>query len=229
MRAMWWAEGETRRKEARSALDWLTRAQTLYGEHLERRSLSHKERELYMLWRLTWIAQSALAAEQTDYAERSALQILRIPDVCSEVMPHHDAAHDWPKVYTALIILGKVALARGDVDAAERHLLDAAATWPGDSKKTYGPDFQLAAALLREDRAAAVLSYLRASRRFTVLIEEQIDHWIRQIEDGRTPDFRDWSHTNFTPSSIIRSLRAQWRSHSRKEQQRGGGQNDVPS
>jgi hypothetical protein len=214
MRAMWWAEEETRRREARSALDWLTRAQTLYRAHLERHPLSDKTRELYMLWRLKSIGQTAMAAGETDYAERCALQMLRIPDVCSDVMPHHDAGHDMGQVYDGRIILGKVALARGDVDSAERHLLDAAATWPVDSvKKTYGPDFELAARLLREDRAAGVLSYLRASRRFTVFLEEQIDHWIREVEEGRTPDFRD--HMKVIPSRIIQTIRAQWRSRAR--------------
>jgi tetratricopeptide (TPR) repeat protein len=214
MRAMWWADEETRRREARSALEWLTRAQTLYRAHLQEHQLSEQHRELYMLWRLRSIAQAALAAGQTDYAERCALEMLRIPDVRSEVMPHHDAEHDMGEVYDARIILGKVALARGDVDSAERYLLDAAATWPADSvKKTYGPDFELAAGLLREDRAAAVLSYLRASRRFTVFLDEQIDHWIREIEEGRTPDFRDWRYVKITPSRVIRTVRAQWRSY----------------
>jgi hypothetical protein len=214
IRAMWWAEEETRRREGRSALDWLTRAQALYRAHLEEHRLSEKQRELYMLWRSRSIAQAALAAGETDYAERCALEMLRIPDICSEVVPHHDAEHDMGEVYDARIILGKVALARGDVDSAERYLLDAAATWPADSaKKTYGPDFELGAGLLPEDRAAAVLSYLRASRRFTVFLDEQIDHWIREIEEGRTPDFRDWRYMKITPSRVIRTVRAQWRSY----------------
>lgn len=168
-----------------------------------------------MLWRLREVARTTLAADQTDDAERSALEMLRIPDLCPEVMPHHDVEHDAGYVYDARIILGKVAFARGDVDSSERLLLDAAAAWPLDSaKKAFGPDFELAAALLREGRTDAVLAYLRASRHFTVFLEKQIDHWIKEIEEGRTPDFRDWSKMELTLSSFIRSFRAQWRSRS---------------
>jgi hypothetical protein len=217
IRAMQWAEEETQRQEARSALIWLTRANTLYGAKLLKHRLPDKQRELYMLWRFRDVARATLAAGQPDDAERSALEMLRIPDLCREVAPHHDIEHDAGYVYDARIILGKVALVRGDVDSSERLLLDAAATWPLDSaKKAYGPDFELAAALLREGRTDAVLTYLRASRRFTIFLEKQIDHWIDEIEEGRVPDFRNWSRMDFTLSNVIRTVRAQWPSRAGK-------------
>lgn len=196
---------------------WSTRANSLYRAKLLGQPLSDKQRELYMLWRVDNMARAAVSADQTDDAQRFALEMLRIPELCREVMPNHDIGHDARFVYDAHIILGKVALACGEVDSSERLLLEAAAAWPVDSgERTYGPDFELAAALLREGRTDAVLAYLRTTRRFTVLLEKQIDHWIGQIEEGRTPDFRDWSHVEVTVSSFFRTIRAQWRAGTAK-------------
>jgi hypothetical protein len=44
----------------------------------------------------------------------------------------------------------------------------------------------------------------------------QVDRWIKEIEEGQTPDFRDWSQMEFTLSSFIRTIRAQWRSRAGK-------------
>jgi tetratricopeptide (TPR) repeat protein len=210
-KAMWWTEGEKRLREGRSALFWYTRAQELYETKSLKRSMSDTERELFALHRLGSIAHAALAAGQIDLAEKYAREMLRIPDVSLEVWHHRDEEDDARYVYDAHIILGKTALARGDAAGAERQLLEAADAWPIESEdKSYGTDFQLAGALLREGRTATVLDYLRASRRFTAFLDEQIDHWIHEVESGRSPDFTDWSQVS--KRRVVRHIAEQLRS-----------------
>jgi hypothetical protein len=90
--------------------------------------------------------------------------------------------------------LGKVALARGEVDAAEHHLLEAGAIHsPSPARRTMGPETELAARLLDEGRSKAVSAYLAGCRSFWYLGRAQIDVWLIDIRNGRTPDLFDRS------------------------------------
>jgi hypothetical protein len=211
MRAMWWSKGESRRQEASSALRWLTVAHALWVARMLKRSYSDKERELYGLWRMRAMAQAALEAGEVARAEQYALDMLRIPDVAKEATDNPHIHGDRACVHEAHIVLGKVELKRDDVDAAEQHLMEAANQWPVSSaRKTFGPDMELATGLLREGRPDAVLTYLRACRRFWWFGREQVDSWIDQIDAGRVPDLTDLHLVRFTPLRVVRGLRAIW-------------------
>jgi hypothetical protein len=212
MRAMWLSKGESRRQEASVALRWLTLAHALWTARMLKRSYSDKQRELYGLWRMREIAQAALEAGQAARAEQCALDMLRIPDVAREATDNPHIQGDRSYVYEAHVVLGKVKLKRDDVDAAERHLIEAAGQWPvSPARKTFGPDTELAIGLPREGRADAVVTYLRACGRFWWFGREQIDGWMYQIEAGRVPDVTDQHLVRFTPLRVVRGLRATWR------------------
>jgi hypothetical protein len=125
VRRIWKGHGESRRREARSALIWLTLAERRRRQRMRDGRTPEAERTLYELWGMEPLAQAAVEAGEIDYAERCALALLRVPEVAAIATRNSVIRDDRSREYEAHVILGKVALSRGDVDAAERHLLEA--------------------------------------------------------------------------------------------------------
>ncbi|MCE3002233.1 MAG: hypothetical protein LW860_05965 [Xanthomonadaceae bacterium] len=91
-------------------------------------------------------------------------------------------------IHDANRALGLVALARGDVDAAERFLEASGKSNGSPQLDSFGPELDLADALLQRGRTAAVVHYLKDVQRFwkddgAALV----DVWLAQIERGEKP------------------------------------------
>jgi len=170
--------GPERRREADLALAWLSRT--------ERLAAAKRERPLPELWRvqgLSSFARAAVEAGRLDLAEQCATLLLDLPGLLKDedVPPHVSQGEDG--LHDAHIVLGKVALARGHVEEAERNLFVSVQLPPRSGAfTTFGPDMELAQALLASGRRETVLSYLRACRRFWRMGVEQLDDWISEID-----------------------------------------------
>jgi tetratricopeptide (TPR) repeat protein len=92
-------------------------------------------------------------------------------------------------VHHGNIIVGRVALRRGDVAAAVDHLLAAGRTEGSPQLNSYGPNMALAAELLEHDERDAVLEYFDLCRGFWSLHRPDLDRWAETVEQGRSPDF----------------------------------------
>jgi hypothetical protein len=118
-----------------------------------------------------------------DAASVRAIQLLRL----AEAEPN-----DWNygnAVHKAHLMLGRVALARGDLDAAEAELL-ASARVPGSPQlASFGPNMQLALELLQAGRKDAVLEYFRLCAKFWEVGQSQLRTWSTDIENDRLPAF----------------------------------------
>ena len=87
------------------------------------------------------------------------------------------------------VILGRMALADGDIEGAEEHLLAAGRTPETHDLAWGGPDMTLAKALLERGRRESVLRYLELCLDLWETDQERLSNWIALIETGRPPDF----------------------------------------
>ena len=89
------------------------------------------------------------------------------------------------------LVLGKVALNRGDVAAAEAYLIESASSIPAGSPQlnSFGPNMSLALALVKAGHQKAVLQYFELCRAFWRTGGRQLDEWSSEVAAGKTPQF----------------------------------------
>ena len=93
------------------------------------------------------------------------------------------------RVHHGNLILGRIALANGNVEAARFRLIAAANTTGSPGLKTFGPNMALAKDLLERDEQDVVLRYFRACAKFWEMDRGKLDEWAAQVEEGKIPDF----------------------------------------
>ena len=125
-------------------------------------------------------ASTAFAAGEYVKAEAYATDLLRQSEeggVDSGFMLHR--GH---------VILGRLAVRRGDVAEAARHLLAAADVPPYAALMSFGPNMSLAKELLEAGKPEAVIEYLGRCGRFWQR-RNLISDWLDTIRSGGVPDF----------------------------------------
>jgi hypothetical protein len=130
------------------------------------------------------LAKAALHAGDLDKAQQHARTLLRHVDREPPTM--------WTGnyIYDAHATLGRVALRRGDVSAAKKHLLEAAHTSGSPTLSTFGPDMTLASELLDLGERDVVLGYLDLVEQFWEHHDGDLDLWREQIRRGQKPRLR---------------------------------------
>lgn len=99
-------------------------------------------------------------------------------------------------VHHGNIILGRLALKQGDVAQAKQYLINAGRTPGSPELNSFGPDLELAKALLERGEKDVVIEYLDLCAKFWDTSstdagegEKQIPQWKRMIQEGKTPSF----------------------------------------
>ena len=87
------------------------------------------------------------------------------------------------------LILGRLALHKGDVAKAKDHLLDAARTDGSPQLNSFGPNMKLAEALLVEGERETVLEYLALCGDFWDMGKDRLKEWKKTINNGGMPNF----------------------------------------
>ena len=87
------------------------------------------------------------------------------------------------------LVLGRIALAEGNVQEAGARLLAAGRTKGAPLRRVGGPDMALAKALLEQGETETVLRYLELCLDIWERGQEDLRDWIVLIEAGRIPDF----------------------------------------
>jgi hypothetical protein len=130
------------------------------------------------------LMEAALLAGHLERAADLAKSVISLEQEISGRRRRHDSSFE---IHSAHIVLGHVALQTGDLAAAQRHLLAAADVSGRDPVlRTYGPDLELAQALLEEGLRESVLEYLKTWRRKRWTVgRELLDWWIDQISQAR--------------------------------------------
>jgi hypothetical protein len=177
--------GPARQREANLALKWLG-----LTERLATKKRKQPLPEVWQVSGLTAWAEAAFYAGDLDAAEAYATELFRMPDLARAARMPGSSDVGVDEAHIAHIVLGKVALSRGDIDEAERRLLLAVQHSPRSGAfTTFGPDMELAQGVLASGRRESVLSYLRACRRFWHMGADQVETWISEIGRGEEPDF----------------------------------------
>jgi hypothetical protein len=92
-------------------------------------------------------------------------------------------------VHDANVVLGRVALHKGDVDTAKARLLKAGMTAGSPALGSFGPNMMLARELLEAGETDTVLQYFELCAVFWKHDRGQLDEWRRTVEAGGMPDF----------------------------------------
>ena len=84
-------------------------------------------------------------------------------------------------------VLGLIALSKGDIDEAKRRLLASADSNGSPTMKTFGPNMQLAKALLEKGEKDVVVDYFDRCGKFWK--DRQLAAWKDSAMKGEVPDF----------------------------------------
>jgi hypothetical protein len=96
-------------------------------------------------------------------------------------------------VYYARILVGRIALASGDVGGARRELLAATYMTETGDLHLFGPDMTLAQELIERGESAVVLEYFSACAKYWPDSAVQIQKWATEVSSGHQPDFGGFS------------------------------------
>jgi len=132
---------------------------------------------------LAALAQRAFESSSYERAVVLAEELLRL-------------AEDWPNnwnygnaIHHGHRILGLVSLRQGRIEDARRHLILSGQT-PGSAQlNSFGPNMQLAKAVLEAGERDAVIEYLQLCRKFWKCDRGRLEAWLLAVRDGKVPDF----------------------------------------
>jgi hypothetical protein len=101
----------------------------------------------------------------------------------------HDNWHYGNAAHVLNIVKGRIALIEGDIKSSRQYLLAAGKCAGSPQLNSYGPNTTLAKELLECGEKQVVIEFLRLSEIFWKENQNQIEHWIQQINSGENPDF----------------------------------------
>jgi len=87
------------------------------------------------------------------------------------------------------LVLGRIALRRGQIEEAKRRLLEAGESPGSPQMDSFGPNMSLAKDLLEKGERDTVLKYFGLCRKFWKMDYGQLKHWSNQVNAGEIPDF----------------------------------------
>lgn len=125
------------------------------------------------------------AADRGDSARAAkyARELLDLAARYSDDWNYGNALHD------GHLVLGRVALAKGDHAEARSELLAAGRTPGSPQLNSFGPNMRLAKDMLDAGHADAVLEYFDLCRGFWHSHRNSLDLWRKDIAAGRMPNF----------------------------------------
>jgi len=86
-------------------------------------------------------------------------------------------------------VLGRIALAEGNMEEAKRRLLASADSDGSPTMNSFGPNMTLARELLLKGEHEVVLQYFDKCRRFWKRHSATLDSWTEDVKAGRIPNF----------------------------------------
>lgn len=145
--------------------------------------LAYAQSDEERFYPLNDIAKLSFELDDLEAAERFAQQALAVAREFPDDWNYGNAIHD------GNMVLGRLALARGDVDEARSRLLRAGRTPGSPQLDTFGPNVSLARDLLDVGERETVLEYFRLCREFWDSERRPLDRWVVIVEQGGRPEF----------------------------------------
>ena len=129
------------------------------------------------------LARLAFTAGELEKAREYADELLRRAPDHAGAWNYGNAIHD------GNVVLGRIALREGKVDAAKERLRTAGKTPGSPQLNSFGPTMTLAAELLERGEKETVLAYFNDCRVFWKSGGTRLDAWTSALTEGRPPDF----------------------------------------
>jgi hypothetical protein len=161
-----------------SCADWPGRLHRAQAQ-LSSASLSSQQR-FYLLGDA---AKAAVELGSVSSAEAYANELLQLAPQFPRDWNYGNAIHD------GHMVLGRVALRRGDLARARAELMASSSTPGSPQLDSFGPNMSLARDMLREGERDSVLRYLDQCGSFWVDGRSRLRLWSRLIEYHLRPDF----------------------------------------
>ena len=92
-------------------------------------------------------------------------------------------------IHKGNLILGRIALREGDVEAAKLHLLYSGETPGSPNLISFGPNMILAKELLEAGEREIVLDYFVLCDKFWVMGFDKLKYWAAIVQSGSMPNF----------------------------------------
>ena len=151
------------------------------GKYRQRLAEAQSDRERF--YPLNDIAKLSFELGDHGTAERFARETLAVARDYPDDWNYGNAIHD------GHMVLGRVALVRGDRKEAKGRLLLAGKTQGSPQLGSFGPNVSLARDLLDAGELETVLEYVRLCKLFWNSDRRPLDEWIVTLEQGSRPDF----------------------------------------
>ena len=132
-------------------------------------------------------AERAISAEVWEVAEKVAHAYLNKAGPADQ--------NNWDRgniIHQAHLLLGRIALAQGNISLAKEELLLAGKTPGSPQLNSFGPNMLLAKKLLEIKEVETVLVYLELCAKFwdNPIANEMRAGWLEEIKSGKIPDFK---------------------------------------
>jgi len=146
-------------------------------------------------------AKASFVAGKTDDAQKYAQELMSL-------LPQFQG--DWyygNAIADANQVLGQIALSKGDVREAKKHLLASADSKGSPQLDSFGPSFILARELAEKGERETVIAFLDSVARFWANPDDrtepnsksiasehlkQLESWKEQLRAGKVPDHPKW-------------------------------------
>jgi hypothetical protein len=128
-------------------------------------------------------AKDALESGNAKEAQALANELLQIAQTRQNDWNYGNAIQDGNQV------LGRIALAQGELEEAKRRLLASADSKGSPQMNSFGPNMQLAKALLAKGEKEVVLQYFDRCGEFWEMGSAKLSNWTNAVNNGQTPQF----------------------------------------
>lgn len=166
-------------KTPESKVGWTRKAL----EQMEKGNVEQVSDQGWRMGRLGQISKIAFNAEEFSKAEKYARELLALAE------PHPADQRFGQALHDGNMVLGRLALKRGDVEKAKAYLLKAGHTPGGGTLSSFGPNMSLAESLLEHGEKSVVIEYLELCKKFWTYPRNPLNAWIQAIQTGHQPNF----------------------------------------
>ncbi len=171
------------------------------GMKLAEGDLSVATNEIERFYALGNAARNALKEGKVKEAKALAKELARVTPKYRDNWNYGNA------VANANQILGQIALSKGDLEEAKKHLLASANSKGSPQLNSFGPNFKLAGKVAEKGEYRTVLQFLAQVKMFWAnpndrreanskhvagMHLQQLDSWRKQLQAGKVPDHPRW-------------------------------------
>jgi len=145
--------------------------------------LSVATNEVERFYALNRAARNALRDGEIKKGEALAIELARLAPKYTNDWNYGNAIQD------ANQVLGRIALSKDDVAEAKKRLLASASSKGSPQMNSFGPNMQLAKALLEKGERDVVLEYFNRCGAFWEMGKERLAAWTAAVKKGEIPEF----------------------------------------